>query len=83
MIHIEIDDSSGFCFGVTTAISKAEEELGVSDKLHCLGDIVHNESECERLRRLGLETIGHAELERLPRGTKVLLRAHGEPPDTY
>ena len=83
MVRIEIDDSSGFCFGVTTAISKAEEELALSPSLCCLGDIVHNGSECERLRELGLQTIDHAGLAQLPRGTKVLLRAHGEPPATY
>lgn len=82
-LRIEIDDASGFCFGVTTAISKAEEELRVSPTLCCLGDIVHNGSECERLRSLGLRTIGHADLNLLPAGTKVLLRAHGEPPATY
>lgn len=83
MLHIEIDAASGFCFGVTTAISKAEEELRRSNALCCLGDIVHNGGECERLGRLGLRTIGHADLESLPAGTKVLLRAHGEPPATY
>lgn len=83
MLHIEIDSGSGFCFGVTTAISKAEEELLHSRSLCCLGDIVHNGSECERLHGLGLQTIGHADLEKLPAGTKVLLRAHGEPPATY
>lgn len=83
MLKIEIDSSSGFCFGVTTAISKAEEELRVSPSLCCLGDIVHNGSECERLHELGLRTIGHEDLKTLPAGTKVLLRAHGEPPATY
>ena len=83
MINIEIDRSSGFCFGVTTAIKKAEEELATSHKLHCLGDIVHNGSECERLHEMGLETIDHEALAQLPSGTKVLLRAHGEPPATY
>lgn len=82
-MHIEIDNSSGFCFGVTTAISKAEAELAVARPLYCLGDIVHNESECERLRSMGLEAIGHDRLDRLPPGSKVLLRAHGEPPATY
>lgn len=81
MLNIEIDDKSGFCFGVTTAISKAEEELA-GGRLYCLGDIVHNGSECERLRELGLVTIGHGEFSRLE-GEKVLLRAHGEPPETY
>lgn len=83
MLHIEIDTGSGFCFGVTTAISKAEEELSAAGGLCCLGDIVHNGSECERLHSLGLRTIDHATLNQLPQGTKVLLRAHGEPPATY
>lgn len=83
MLNIEIDSASGFCFGVTTAISKAEEELRSSSSLCCLGDIVHNGSECERLRELGLRTIGHNALKSLSVGTKVLLRAHGEPPATY
>lgn len=80
---VEIDAASGFCFGVTTAISKAEEELAASKHLCCLGDIVHNGSECERLHDMGLRTINHEEFSSLPKGTKVLLRAHGEPPATY
>ena len=79
---IEIDENSGFCFGVTTAIRKAEEELRQGDSLYCLGDIVHNSEECERLRSLGLEAINHQQYEAL-HNTKVLLRAHGEPPSTY
>ena len=82
-LRIEIDDASGFCFGVTTAISKAEEELASATPLYCLGDIVHNGSECERLHAMGLRTIDHATFATLPQGTKVLLRAHGEPPATY
>ena len=82
-MRIEIDESSGFCFGVTTAIRKAEEELSQSSSLCCLGDIVHNGSECERLHEMGLQTIDHNALNHLPQGTKVLLRAHGEPPATY
>lgn len=82
MVQIEIDDGSGFCFGVTTAIKKAEEELAASNTLYCLGDIVHNGMECERLKQMGLITINHDDLRRL-RGVKVLLRAHGEPPETY
>ena len=81
-MQIEIDSGSGFCFGVTTAIRKAEEELAAGKTLYCLGDIVHNGMECERLRRLGLVTINHDEMERL-HGVKVLLRAQGEPPETY
>jgi len=79
---IEIDKGSGFCFGVTTAISKAEEELNKSGHLYCLGDIVHNTAEVDRLASRGLETITHEDLERL-HDVKVLLRAHGEPPETY
>lgn len=82
-MNIEIDAASGFCFGVTTAIRKAEEELAQAGSLCCLGDIVHNGSECERLRQAGLQTITHDDLLKLPQGTKVLLRAHGEPPATY
>ncbi|MCD8291809.1 MAG: 4-hydroxy-3-methylbut-2-enyl diphosphate reductase [Prevotella sp.] len=81
-MNIEIDNGSGFCFGVTTAIRKAEEELAVSKTLYCLGDIVHNGMECERLRNMGLITINHDDLEKL-HDVKVLLRAHGEPPHTY
>ena len=81
-INVEIDDGSGFCFGVTTAIKKAEEELAAGHTLYCLGDIVHNGMECERLRKLGLVTITHEEMQRL-HDVKVLLRAHGEPPETY
>ncbi len=82
MIQIEIDSGSGFCFGVTTAISKAEEELSRSDTLYCLGDIVHNGMEVERLHLQGLQTIDHSQLSQLHE-VKVLLRAHGEPPATY
>ena len=82
MIQIEIDEGSGFCFGVTTAIKKAEEELAQGQTLYCLGDIVHNGMECERLREMGLITINHDDLRQL-HDVKVLLRAHGEPPETY
>ena len=82
MLQIEIDNGSGFCFGVTTAIKKAEEELAKDKTLYCLGDIVHNGMECERLRQMGLVTINHEEMEQL-HDVKVLLRAHGEPPETY
>jgi 4-hydroxy-3-methylbut-2-enyl diphosphate reductase len=82
MIEVEIDKDSGFCFGVVNAIQSAEKELNNSDPLYCLGDIVHNSLEMERLRKLGLQTIGHDEFSRL-RDRKVLLRAHGEPPATY
>lgn len=79
---IEIDKGSGFCFGVTRAIGKAEEELGSGNRLYCLGDIVHNGKECDRLERMGLKSIGHEEFNAL-HNSKVLLRAHGEPPSTY
>jgi len=82
MAIIEIDNGSGFCFGVTTAIRKAEEELNKTGHLYCLGDIVHNSNEVDRLTAIGLETITHEQLEQL-HDVKVLLRAHGEPPATY
>ena len=81
-LQIEIDSGSGFCFGVTTAIKKAEEELSKGTTLYCLGDIVHNGMECERLLRMGLVTINHDDMAKL-HDVKVLLRAHGEPPATY
>lgn len=81
-ISIEIDSGSGFCFGVTTAIKKAEEELAAGKTLYCLGDIVHNSMEVERLHQHGLITIDHEQLKQL-HDVKVLLRAHGEPPETY
>ena len=80
---VEIDTGSGFCFGVTRAIGKAEEVLqGSTHSLYCLGDIVHNSMECDRLQQMGLVTIGHDEYDQLHDAT-VLLRAHGEPPQTY
>ncbi|MDD2961489.1 MAG: 4-hydroxy-3-methylbut-2-enyl diphosphate reductase [Muribaculaceae bacterium] len=82
MATIEIDEDSGFCFGVVTAIKKAEEELNATGHLYCLGDIVHNSDEVERLKGKGLVTITHEELRKL-HNVKVLLRAHGEPPETY
>lgn len=82
MIKVEIDNGSGFCFGVVTAINKAEEELAKGHTLYCLGDIVHNSKEVERLKEMGLVTINHEEFKKL-RNAKVLLRAHGEPPETY
>lgn len=82
MAIIEIDQYSGFCFGVTRAINMAEEQLAVTGHLYCLGDIVHNSNEVERLKQEGLETITHEQLKEL-HDVNVLLRAHGEPPETY
>lgn len=80
-MKITIDENSGFCFGVTTAIETAERELQ-KGQLFCLGDIVHNGQEVERLDKLGLETIDYDDLRTL-HNVRVLLRAHGEPPSTY
>ena len=82
MIKVEIDEGSGFCFGVVTAIRKAEEEQKKIGRQYSLGDIVHNSAEVERLQAKGLVTISHDDLEKL-HDVKVLLRAHGEPPSTY
>lgn len=81
-MRVEIDNDSGFCFGVVTAITKAEEELDKSGSLYCLGDIVHNSDEVQRLAQKGLTVITHSDMSRL-KNVKVLLRAHGEPPATY
>ena len=80
-MKVTIDENSGFCFGVTTAIETAERELQ-KGQLFCLGDIVHNGQEVERLDKLGLETIDYDDLRTL-HNVRVLLRAHGEPPSTY
>jgi len=80
-MQITIDEYSGFCFGVTSAIEAAERELQ-KGQLFCLGDIVHNGQEVERLDKLGLETIDYDDLRTL-HNVRVLLRAHGEPPSTY
>ena len=82
MPNINIDKKSGFCFGVVKAIAKAEEELAKGETLYCLGDIVHNGQEMERLGKAGLITINHEQFAQL-HNVKVLLRAHGEPPSTY
>ena len=82
MAKVEIDNNSGFCNGVVRAIQAAEKELEKGEQLYCLGDIVHNSNEVERLRSKGLITINHDQLREL-RNAKVLLRAHGEPPETY
>lgn len=82
MANVEIDQKSGFCFGVVRAIDKAEEELAKGDPIYCLGDIVHNGQEVERLAKMGLITITHEEFKNL-HNVKVMFRAHGEPPSTY
>ena len=81
-MEITIDNNSGYCFGVEFAIQMAEDELKDSGSLYCLGDIVHNSMEVSRLNKLGLEIIDHDDLKKL-KNTKVLIRAHGEPPETY
>jgi 4-hydroxy-3-methylbut-2-enyl diphosphate reductase len=81
-VNIEIDKKSGFCFGVVKAIAKAEEELAKGEVLYCLGDIVHNGQEVDRLTKMGMITIDHEQLAHL-HDARVLLRAHGEPPSTY
>ena len=81
-MKVTIDAFSGFCFGVVYAIQKAEEELAKSGSLYCLGDIVHNNMEVERLGKKGLKVINHDDLKTL-HDCKVLIRAHGEPPETY
>lgn len=81
-VVVSIDENSGFCFGVVNAISKAEESLHNEDNLYCLGDIVHNSQEQERLSQLGLRVITHKDLTTI-HNAKILLRAHGEPPETY
>lgn len=81
-LKVTIDSNSGFCFGVVYAIDMAESILDETGKLYCLGDIVHNDEEVERLKKKGLVTISHDDLPGL-KGEKVLIRAHGEPPETY
>jgi len=81
-MKIEIDQQSGFCFGVEKVIKTAEEILKKEGKVYCLGEIVHNQREMERLMSLGLVTIDN-ETYRNMKNCKVLIRAHGEPPETY
>ncbi len=81
-MEINIDQKSGFCFGVVFAIRAAEVELEVSGKLYCLGEIVHNIREVDRLKAKGLEMIDHEQFKKL-KNCKVMIRAHGEPPETY
>lgn len=81
-MQIVIDENSGFCFGVVYAIQMAEDELNENGNLYCLGDIVHNDMEVKRLEAKGLKIISHEQLNEL-KNCKVLIRAHGEPPETY
>lgn len=81
-MRIEIDDKSGFCFGVVRAITEAEKALAEGGTVYSLGDIVHNRIEVQRLERLGLRTVTHDEMPRLA-GCRLFIRAHGEPPTTY
>ncbi|MFA5816126.1 MAG: 4-hydroxy-3-methylbut-2-enyl diphosphate reductase [Bacteroidales bacterium] len=81
-LKVEIDPRSGFCFGVVKAINRAEEILENEGKLYCLGQIVHNDEEVKRLQKLGMITLTHDEIANI-HGQKVLIRAHGEPPETY
>ncbi len=81
-LRVEIDNNSGFCFGVVYAIEMAEEILEEQGYLYCLGDIVHNDEEVNRLIQKGLRIIDHCQLRNL-HDEKVLIRAHGEPPSTY
>lgn len=81
-MKVEINESSGFCFGVINAIKTAETKLDEHGEIYCLGDIVHNSEEIERLKKLGLKAISHEEYYRLKDCT-VMLRAHGEPPEVY
>ena len=81
-MQVTIDKNSGYCFGVEFAIKMAEDEMENSDGLYCLGDIVHNDMEVKRLREKGLVVIDREQLQELS-NCKVLIRAHGEPPETY
>lgn len=81
-MEIEIDKNSGFCFGVINAVQTAQEKLLEKQPLYCLGDIVHNDEEVDRLSELGLVVINYEEFKKL-KNTRVLIRAHGEPPETY
>jgi 4-hydroxy-3-methylbut-2-enyl diphosphate reductase len=81
-MKLEIDKNSGYCFGVEYAIQMAEDEIDSGSNLYCLGDIVHNRMEVERLHAKGLRIIDREELKGL-KDAKVLIRAHGEPPETY
>ncbi len=78
----EIDEHSGFCFGVIRAIEKAEELLDKGETVYCVGEIVHNDEEIHRLSKKGLITIDHNKLTRI-KNANILFRAHGEPPSSY
>ncbi len=81
-LKVSIDQKSGFCFGVVEAIKRAEDHLNKGEKIYCLGQIVHNEEEVNRLEQKGMITISHEEFKKL-KNIKVLFRAHGEPPESY
>ena len=81
-MKVTIDQNSGYCFGVEFAIQIAEDEMDQENELYCLGDIVHNDMEVKRLFKKGLRIIDHEQLKNL-HDCKVLIRAHGEPPETY
>ncbi len=82
-MQVQIDKYAGFCWGVVRAIDLAENSLKNSQKIYSLGDIIHNSLEVRRLNNLGLETITTDDLEKIEKGSKILIRAHGEPPSTY
>nr|WP_321454102.1 4-hydroxy-3-methylbut-2-enyl diphosphate reductase [uncultured Carboxylicivirga sp.] len=82
MVKVEIDSNSGFCFGVSKAISSVDRLLSEGSSVYCVGDIVHNDAEAQRLRQLGMKIISYNDIDRMKQGT-VLFRAHGEPPASY
>jgi len=82
-VRVEVDKGAGFCWGVVRAVDFAENELKTTPKVYSLGDVIHNSAEVKRLNALGLETVSVADFPNLPRGSKILIRAHGEPPETY
>lgn len=81
-MRVTIDPDSGFCFGVNHAIQIAEDELGKGDIIYCLGELVHNQVQMDQLKARGLKVISHTDLPAME-GKKVLIRAHGEPPETF
>ena len=82
MLKVTVDNNSGFCWGVVRTVDIAEQELGETGKLYSLGEIIHNPVEIDRLEAKGLHTIRHEDLPNL-KDAKVLIRAHGEPPETF